>query len=852
MSSRTIFYRKILIFLISYFFIYPVAGQISSATVVKGRITDAITGDPVPWVAVIYLKTNHGTNSDENGNYLLSGKQFSNQVRFSCVGYESQEVHILTGQTQILNIRLKPKTKELSEVVIKPKKAKYRNKDNPAVELINQVIAHKNLNDKGRYETYSYERYEKIQFALSNLTAEFKERKYLKKFRFIFNNVDTTKIPGKEILPLYLKESLSDVYSRRSPAATREIIKGEKMVTFEGYLDNQGMTQYLKYMYQDINLYREDIMFLTNIFLSPIASTAPSFYRFFIMDTVLVDSTRCYRLLFSPRNRTDMLFQGYLYITADSMYALKKAELSVPADINLNWAKEVKIVQEFSKVKDQGWMLTKDIMGIDFGLTKNKLGIYGERAVSYQDIRLNPILDNKIFSLENVVTSDSAEKRGNDYWNLHRHYPLTSSESGTYAMMDSVKKVPAFRNMLNIMLLLFAGYRDLGPFEIGPVNTFYSYNPIEGYRFRLGGRTTNQFSTRISLETYAAYGLWDKKFKYYLGTTFSLTRHSIWEFPVKYLKVSYQDETKIPGQELQFVQEDNFLLSIKRGVNNKLLYNKTFRLELMNEFMNHFSYSLSYQFLHQRPAGDLYFNRVDYLQHVNDPAFIDISEIGLTLRYAPHEQFYQGKQYRYPMANKYPVLQLQSVWGSKKLGNDYDYLRLQLSISKRFYLSVLGYTDVILEGGKIFGTVSYPLLFIHRANQTYSYQIASYNLMNFLEFVSDEYVSLNIDHSFNGFFFNKIPLVKKLKWRECIAGKVLYGRVTNLNDPAVHPDLFRFPEDEYGPVTFTLDQGPYVEVSAGIANILKLFRIEFVKRLTYLDHPHVADFGIRARFKFDF
>ena len=308
------------------------------------------------------------------------------------------------------------------------------------------------------------------------------------------------------------------------------------------------------------------------------------------------------------------------------------------------------------------------------------------------------------------------------------------------------------------------------------------------------------------------------------------------------------------------MHEDNFLLSFKRGVNNKLFYNKTFRLEHLNEFKNHFSFNLAYQFLRQRPGGDLYFNSEDYLLHINDPAFIDISEVSLTLRYAPNEHFYQGKQYRIPMANKYPVTQLQLTYGSKFLQNDYDYLNVKLSVGKRFYLSVLGYTDVTWEAGKIFGKVPYPLLFIHRANQTYSYQIASYNLMNFLEFVSDEYTSLNIDHCFNGFFFNKIPLIKKLKWREYVAAKVLFGRLTTLNNPKDNPDLFQLPVEPFGfsgdqsgtPVTFTLDKGPYVEVSAGIGNILKLFRVEFVKRLTYLNHPNVASFGIRVRFKFDF
>jgi len=845
--------RYSILILILLFLLPTVKGQITGPTVVKGRITDATTNEPLPLVAVVFMKTMTGTTTDANGNFLLTGKKYSNKIQISCMGYEIIELPILTGKTQTIDIRLKPKTTQLNEVVVKPKKSRYRNKENPAVALINQVIAHKDENRKDQLNTYSYEKYEKTQFALSNLTEEFKNRGFLKKFKFIFNNVDTTKLPGKEILPLYLKETLSDFYARKSPKATIELIKANKMVTFEGYLNNQGMTEYLKYMYQDIDIYNNDITFLTNTFLSPIASTAPTFYRFFIMDTVKVDSIRCYKMLFAPRNKTDMLFQGFLYITCDSSFAVKKIEISVPSEINLNWAKDVKIEQDFSKIDNDGWMLAHDMIGIDFGLTKDRLGIYGERVVSYQNIRVNISIPDTLFQRDNVVELDSSAIRGGRYWNLHRHQALTKSESGTYAMIDSVKRLPVFKNMMDIMLLLFAGYRDLGYFEFGPVNTFYSYNPIEGYRLRIGGRTTNKLSKRVNFETYGAYGFTDQKLKYYLGTTFSLTKRSIFDFPVKSIKISYQDETKIPGQELQFVQEDNFLLSFKRGVNNKILYNKAFRLEHLNEFKNHFSFDIAYQFIRQRPGGDLYFNSVDYLQHINDPPYIDISEVSLTLRYAPNEHFYQGKQYRLPMVNKYPVTQLQLTYGSKFLQNDYDYLNVKLSVSKRFYLSVLGYTDVTWEGGKIFGKVPYPLLFIHRANQTYSYQIASYNLMNFLEFVSDEYTSLNIDHCFNGFFFNKIPLVKKLKWREYVTAKVLFGRLTPLNDPKSNPDLFRLPVDDRGtPTTFTLDKGPYLEVSAGIGNIIKVFRLEFVKRLTYLYHPAISNFGIRIRFKFDF
>jgi hypothetical protein len=454
--------------------------------------------------------------------------------------------------------------------------------------------------------------------------------------------------------------------------------------------------------------------------------------------------------------------------------------------------------------------------------------------------------------LSQVQLAD-ADTKGNGYWAEHRHQELTKSEKGVYTVIDSIKKVPSFKRTMNFAMLVVSGYRNFGYFEVGPVNTFYSYNPIEGVRLRFGGRTTPLFSKKINFETYLAYGNKDKEYKYYLGTTYSLTPRSIYEFPVKSVKVSVQNETKIPGQELQFVQEDNILLSIKRGVNDKLLYNKTFKVEHLNEFENHFSYTLGYNFIRQVPGGNLYFNPFNYLSNTDNIGHINMSEAYLVLRYAPHEQFYQGKIYRVPIANKYPIIQLQYTLGSKWLNNDYNYHSLKFSFTKRFYPSILGYTDVIWEAGKIFGKVPYPLMFIHRANQTYSYQITSYNLMNFLEFVSDQYTSLNVDHCFNGFIFNKIPLLKKLKFREVATCKVLYGSVSHTNNPDFQTGLFKFPVDNQGnPITYTLDKKPYIEASVGVSNIFRFFRVDVVKRLTYLDHPNVASIGIRARFKFDF
>lgn len=844
--------NKYIIFIVLLFCAFVHAKAQTFRTIVQGTVIDASTKETLPNVSIILSNKHQGTVSDIDGKFLLRTTDSCSFINVSFIGYKPEKRKIKIGQNNTITIELSSEDKSLNEVVVKPPKKRYRNKGNPAVELIDSVIKYK---PKSRYEGFDYlefEKYDKIMFALSNVSDKFRQKKVFKKFQFVFDNMDTVKMSGQRILPIYIKESLSDFYFKK-PNSVKEIVTANKMVSFDGYLDDQGLMEYFKYLYQDINIYDNNIALLSNQFLSPIANSAPTFYKYYIIDTVEIDSQKCIQLAFFPRNKTDMLFQGNLYILLDGSYAVRRVNMNVNKNINLNWVKDLKIDQEYENIQHQGWMLSTDQIGIDFGLSDNGMGIFGERQVSYRNHRFNEQRPDSLFTGLEKVTLDSANKHNDAFWAAHRHSELTKSELGTYAVIDSVKRLPAFKRTMDILFLLLAGYKDMGYFEIGPVNTFYSYNPIEGVRLRFGGRTTPKLSKRFTFETYGAYGFRDEKPKYYFGTTISLTPRTIWQFPVKSVKVSYQDETKIPGQELQFIQEDNILLSIKRGVNDKLFYNKTLTIEHLNEFPSHFSYTIGYQYLRQTPAGNLYFNSESFLLHTNEVPHINVSEPYIVLRYAPHEQFYQVKNYRVPMTNQYPVLQLQCNFGNKLWGNDFNYQTLRFTLSKRFYLSVLGYTDMIWESGKVFGRVSYPLLSIHRANQTYSYQITSYNLMNFLEFVSDEYTSLNVDHCFNGFFFNKIPLFKKLKFREVATCKILYGRVSDNNNPNLHSDLFKYPVDLQGnPITYTLEKEPYVEASVGISNIFKFFRVDFVKRFTYLDHANTSDWGIRARFKMDF
>ena len=826
-------------------------------TIVNGRVTDANTKVALHYVTVTFAGNNGGVTTDNDGKFRLSTREKYAEIKISYIGYKSVTRTIDPGKEQTVNIALSEDHQLLNEVVVKSgKKPKYRNKNNPAVELIRLVIAHKDKNRLESYDYAEYHQYEVMNFYLSNLSEKFRSKHIFKNFQFLFREQDSTAIGGKLLLPIYMEEKLSQNYFRKSPFTKKQVVEANKQVKYdERFIDNQGLSSYFNRLYQDIDIYDNNISLVTNQLLSPIADHSPDFYKFFITDTLKDQSPQLIELSFTPRNTNDLLFAGKLYVTMDGNYAVEKAVLTVNKHINLNFVREMQTTLLFEKNGDGKYHLSQSDLKMEFGLNKNKGGgIYGERKVILNNFLINTPRSKQTYDGPAQVYAMNSASKDDLYWIASRPDTLDAAKAGVYKDIDSLQTIPSVKRTMDWVTLGLAGYKNFGAFETGPASTFYSFNPVEGFRARLGGRTTPELSKRYYFETYGAYGTRDQRFKYFLSTTYSLNNKSIYSFPQSYVRASFQHDTKIPGQELQFVQEDNFLLSFKRGDNNMWLYNDILRLDYVHEYESHFSYKLGFKKWDQSPAGSLYFQNLvgNNLNNVNT---VHTTELSLELRYAPHESFYQGKIYRVPIIDRYPIFTLRYNQGFKDLlGGGYNYQNITGNISKRFYLSQLGYTDVVVEGSYIFGQLPFPLLDIHHANQTYALQLNSYNLMNFQEFVSDHYASINIDHNFNGFFFNKIPLLKKLKLREIIDFKGLWGGVRSQNNPANDPSLLRFPVNGLtgAPFTYTLNNGPYMEGSVGVGNIFKVIRIDLVKRLTYLDHPEVSQWGIRTLVKFDF
>lgn len=846
-------YIKNIITLMAVLFSFQVFAQ---ETKIRGRVTDKQTNDPISFATVAIVGGTKSTHTDDNGNFNLTLPSRNVQVRVSYVGYQSQILPLNNDQTTF-EVSLDPEN-SIEEVVVKRPKLKYSNKNNPAVELIRQVIAHRDENRLKGQEYVQFEQYEKISLGLSNLSPKFKNGKVFKKFQFLFEQDDSSKTE-KYILPAYIEEKVSQIYYRNDPRKYKQYVIAQQKAEFDPkFIDNNGLSSYFNRLYEKIDIYDNNISLLTNQFLSPIANSAPTFYRFYITDTIKTSQPYLVELSFFPRTKTDFLFQGKLYVTLDGQYAVESVKMKVNKDINLNFVRDLNIELAFEKDDLNKYYLAKSSLGIDFSLTEKGKGIRGNRMVYVKNYINGKQEPDSVYAGPDLVVLPQTKagiKQDSTFWASLRHEPLSPSEVNIYRNIDTLQLMSSFKKIMDIGALVLSGYKQAGPVEIGPVNTFYSYNPVEGFRFRVGGRTTEQLSSRFYSEAYVAYGTRDKQWKYFISGTYSLNNKSVYKYPQHYVRASYQRDTKIPGQNLEFIQEDNVLLSFKRGENESYLYNDMIKLDYKAEFKNNFALIAGFNKWRQKPGGV-----IKYILENQDGTTFQVQELNTTeasigFRWAPKEEFYQGKLYRTPIYNKYPIFTFNYTAGLKGvMKGEYNYHNFTATAFKRFYLSQFGYTDIGLEGTYILGkNIPSPLLTIHRANQTYAYQLNSYNLMNFMEFVSDHHAALNLQYYMNGFLLNKIPLIRRLQWREVFSFKAIYGGLRNENNPTYNPSVYKWQTNVDGDIsTFTFTKDPYMEASVGLSNIFKILRVDYVRRLNYLDQPYAPNWGIRARFKFEF
>jgi hypothetical protein len=810
--------------------VFQAAAQ--QTTKVSGKIVDAITREPLPFVNIIFKGTTVGGTTDVEGNYSISTTVHVDSIIVSYVGYNKLTRAIKNGATQELNLGLSQGI-DLLVVEVRPG-------ENPAHRILRKIIANKDKNDREKLDAYEYEVYNKVEFDLNNLSEDFKNNRLLEPFSFIFDNIDSTNAKEKPYLPVFMTEALSDYYYRKNPRARNEVIKASKVAGVE----NASVSQFMGDMYQNVNIYDNNILVFGKNFISPISDNALLFYKFYLIDSMVIDGHKCYQLQFKPKRKQELAFVGNLW-AADTSFAIKQIEMSIADDANINFINSTSVVQTYTQV-DSTWMMQKERLVIDFNpfpveqKKKAMMGIYGRKTADYSNFKINKPHEDKFYSItDNLKVDENAFKRNDEYWEQHRHDTLSKNEKQIYKMVDTLQSLPVYRTWIDVIQIFVTGYKIKGNFEYGPYYNLFSTNEIEGNRFRFGGRTSNQFSKWYELSGYVAYGTRDEKFKYSLGIRSFITKK-----PRTMVGMYYKNDNEILGQSQNGFTTDNILASVFRITPLRNMTNvKQVNAYIEHEWFTGFNTKLSFYNRTMMPLADFHY---EYFKTRNEIGFkhdITTSEIRILARLAYDEKYVEGEFTRVSLGTHYPILQAQYTIGMKDLfGSDYNYHKLTVNVDDRIRINPIGYFDYILEYGKVFNPLPYPLLELHGGNETYIYDIYAFNGMNYYEFVSDEYASATISHHFEGFFLNRIPLMRKLKWREVAGAKALIGRVKNENK-----QLLIFPDHLYA-----LDRGPYYEASVGIENIFKIFRVDAVYRLSYLDNPKAIPFSIKASLQFSF
>ncbi|MDB8883024.1 DUF5686 and carboxypeptidase-like regulatory domain-containing protein [Parabacteroides merdae] len=835
-----------------------------SFTSASGIVKDSTTGEPLPFVSVYFDGSTIGAMTDDNGTFTLQNNQGYTKLAAASLGYDTKFIDLKPGKkNDNLEVLLKPTAFEISEVVVKPKREKYTRKDNPAVELIKKVIAHKNDNRIEAKPEYQTEVYEKLSLSLDNFNPNLDKNKFLKKFKFIKNYLDTSEFNGKPILTVSVRENLSDFYYRKSPKAEKTIVRAKRMQGIDKTLDDGGgITSNLEEIFKSINIFDNNIPILLNRFVSPLSSTlATTYYHYYIMDTLDVGGDKCVDLAFVPANSESYGFTGRLYITLDGNYAVKKVLLNTPANINLNWVDKLRIEQEFKQMPDSTWVLDQENTFVNFYVVKGTQQLYAHQLRNYDNYNFNVQNADSVFGLLGALhVLPEATAQPDTFWTHNRPIPLKEKEDALKDLLGQLRKVPAFNAIIKTAEILITGYiptandKKVTKFDFGPMNTTFSANHLEGFRMRVGGMTTANLNPYWFASGYLAYGTNDRKIKYNLKLTHSFTKKEYHEGenPVNNLSFIQEYDVYTPGQDFLFTSKDNIFVAWKVGEPvTKMQYIRKSVLQYEKEWLNGLTWKSWIMNQNNEAAGTLQYIKRDEsgnLYHIKD---FTTSEIGTQLRFAPGERAYNGrsgKESVFNLSKDAPVFKLSHQLGIKGvLGGDYNYNHTEISAEKRIWLSSFGHIDAQIKAGKVWDKVPFPLLILPNTNQSITIQPEAFHMMNALEFVTDQYVSFNATYYLKGWILNRIPGIKWLRLREVLSFNMIYGGLTDKNNPTLTPGLFLLPDG-----TQPLGSTPYMECSVGLENIFKILRIDYYRRLTYLDHPDIKKGGIRIALRFTF
>lgn len=823
---------KSVLLLIVLFVAFASVGQ---KTHVEGKVYDGLTGDPMPFVKVLFKDSKIGAFTDTLGHYELDTYYATDSLIFIFSGYLTQIVPVKRDVSQEINITLHVIQSDVGEVFVTAPD------ELPSTRLHKRMVANKPVNNKEKLGSYEYEVYNKVQLDVNNIGDKFIERDIIKRLDLVMEYLDSAE-NGTNFLPVILSESVSNFYFKNDPKKKKEVVKATRISGVE----NLQLNQFLGDMYIDINIYDNYLNLFNKQFISPASSSARSFYKFYLEDSTFIDNNWCYKLRFRPKRTGDMTFEGEMWIH-DTTYAIKQFSADISPWANINYVQGLHIEHYFHQVAPEVWMLTSEKMIADIKITKKSsiYGFYGRRHSTRVNYVINEARPDDFYKENStVVIEEGAESRSDAYWAEIRHEPLSVQEQGIDNMIDSLNELRFFTVMKNLIYLATTGYYPLGKIEVGSVFSLVTYNPVEHMRTAIALRTSNAFSRRIEFGGRLAYGYGDERFKYGASIRYNITPKKRGMLTGYY---SYDIE-QIGQSPNASAIGSTFGTLLRTGPLDKLTFVDRAGLTLEKDIRKDVILFGGFEWKEYTALGKANYIRPNDLTGINDTlSRIRTSEFIARYRWAKDEEFISGAFDRSSVRSKYPIISIQGIFGVKGvLGSHYNYQKLDLMVEHTARLGYIGRMRYMVNVGYIFGTAAYPFLKVHEGNQSYWLQLGAFNKMSYFEFISDKYVTAFMEHHWDGFFFDRIPLMKKLKWRLVTCGRMAYGQISDRH----------LKEMYLPPFTKQFGKVPYVEVSMGIENIFKVGRVDVFWRLTHNDPTvpvqNIQNFGIRARYSINF
>ena len=824
-------------FLLSLVFIISFVNTALAQTKVSGYVIDN-TNQPVPYANVIFKDSKIGVVTDENGKFYIESDQTFTAVIVSFMGYETKEVPLPKAVNYNFKVTLSD-GEALKEVVVYAGKTSKKN--NPALDILRKIWERKRKNGLKMFNQYQYDKYEKIEFDMNSIDSAFMKNKLFKGVEFIFDKVDTSRVTGKTYLPIFINESLYEVNGDNLLGKTKEVIKANKN---SGLSNGDGVNTFISDLYSQYDIYNNHLNFFDKSFTSPLSKTGIDVYNYVLRDSAFVDKKWCYNIVYYPRRKNELTFKGDFWVN-DTTFAIKTINMEVSKSANINWVKEIYIEQEFDVLNDSVFLLTRDYMMSDFALNKKEKskGVYGKRTTLFDNHKFNIEKPEKFYKEEVNFIDNEVYTKSDEFWEENRFEKLNKDEIGIYKMLDTLKTVKKFKQMYNLVTILGSGYIQKGNFDYGPIFSTFGYNDVERIRVRVGGRTYFGPNDKWRLQGYTAYGFGDNKFKYGMSGKWMIDKKKRIIISggnrrdVEQIGASLTTTNDVLGRS--FASSSLFA----SGNNGKLTNINLTNLAIEMEPSKNFVIGTGFSYRTLESASNVF--SLDYYTDATKTATkseVKQSEVNLQLEYTPKKKNVGYGVERLAVDSPYSRIFINFSQGIKGAFNsDFDYSKLQLYYKQPIVIGPLGRTNLTLEAGKTFGTIPLGLMSIIPGNQSYFQIENTFANLNFYEFISDEYATLQWEHNFQGRLFSRIPFMKKLNWREIVGVRGAYGTISQANR-----DVNASDQVYLAPTT------PYWEYSAGIGNIFKVFRIDCSWRGNYKDVPEANNFTVKGSFGFYF